>query len=116
MDRRVPDDADVGLVVDRGFADKMELSKEAPQPKEPDESSEIGTMLRRVLRAMVRRATAGDLEALRELHLLELNLLSAVVDAARGAHDGPARYSWTEIAAELGVSRQAARQRFKEEL
>lgn len=107
MSPGVPADADVVHDRERGFTDKTELSEDAK-----DESPEIGAMLRRVLRAMVRRATSGDLEALRELHLLELDLLAAVKDAARGAHDGPAHYSWSEIAAELGVSRQAARQRF----
>ena len=66
----------------------------------PVESTELGAMLRRVLRALERRAQ------------LERDLPAFVVAAGRGAHDGPASYSWTEIGRALDVSRQAARQRF----
>jgi hypothetical protein len=95
----------------------------SPDTKTPDaaeagrrrlraESPEIGAMLDRVCRALVRRATDGDLLAIEELALLERTVTDHLRDAARGAHDGDAHYSWTEIGIALGVSRQNARQRF----
>lgn len=71
----------------------------------------MGAMLGRMLRAMARRAGDGDLESLVELRQLSTMLDQAIVDGARQAHDG-AGFSWTEIADALGISRQAARQRF----
>jgi hypothetical protein len=69
-------------------------------------------MVRRMLRSLVRRAGDGDLFALEALANLERASSEAVTQAARAAHDGEAHYSWTDIALELGISRQAARQRF----
>lgn len=70
-------------------------------------------MVSRVLKALVRRAEAGDLEALEELQRLRTEADAALVRAAKLTHDGPGRYSWTEIAYCLGITRQAARQRFE---
>lgn len=67
----------------------------------------------RIARAMVRRAADGDLEAITALATMRQAVDAATVDAARALHDHPsAGYSWTEIGRELGVSRQAALQRF----
>lgn len=76
------------------------------------EAPAIGDMVARVLRALIRRAEAGDLEALEQLQRLGREADAALVAAARAAHDGPAAYSWTELAYVLGTTRQAARQRF----
>lgn len=67
-------------------------------------------MMTQMLAALVRRATDGDLFALEVIADMRRKVEQARRDAARGAHDGPAGYSWTEIAAELGMTRQAARQ------
>lgn len=69
-------------------------------------------MMRRMLQALVRRATDGDLFALEELGKLRADTAAAVAAAARGAHDGEAGYSWTDIGRELGVTRQDARQQY----
>jgi predicted DNA binding protein len=82
------------------------------RPRPDREAPELGAAVDRMLRALVRRATAGDLFALEELARLEREVRVAVTAAGRGAHDGPAHYSWTEVANELGVTRQAARERF----
>jgi hypothetical protein len=69
------------------------------------ESDEFGKFAARIVRAYGRRIGDGDLWALRDL------VDQAVTDgvaAAREAHD----FSWTDVARELGVSRQAARQRY----
>lgn len=67
-------------------------------------------MARRVLRALARRAGAGDVEALQELVALQDALRDAITDAGRGLH--AAGFSYTYIAAETGVTRQAARKRY----
>jgi hypothetical protein len=104
-----PSDAEMHADGSRRIRDNAPLS---PKRRVEHEPTDIAAMLRRVLRAMVRRAELGDIEAVRQLHLLERDVADAVAEAARGAHDGPARYTWSEIGAELEVSRQAARQRF----
>lgn len=76
------------------------------------EAPELEAMVRRVLASLVRRAGEGDLFSLEALHNLETIAAVSLYQAGKAAHDGPAHYSWTEIAAELGISRQAARQRF----
>jgi hypothetical protein len=67
-------------------------------------------MMARMLAALVRRATAGDLFALEALAQIRAGVAYSIAAAARGAHDGPAHYSWTEVGRELGITRQAARQ------
>jgi hypothetical protein len=69
-------------------------------------------MVARVMRAMVRRAELGDVAAVEELARLERLTGELLGEAARAAHAGDGAYSWTEIGLAIGVSRQAARQRF----
>ncbi len=74
------------------------------------EAPEIGSFMRRMFRALVARAAEGDTEALEVLADLEKASTAALGEAMRAAH---ARgYSWTELADLVGVTRQAARQRF----
>lgn len=74
------------------------------------ESAELGAFLRRMMRALVRRAADGDLEAVEVL--AQLN--GEIAQATRDAGDAAWRrgYSYTQIGDALGISRQAARQRF----
>lgn len=74
------------------------------------EAPEMAAMLGRMMRAMARRAAEGDPEALEALVGLQATLQAATVDAANGLHDFG--YSWTEVADAVGITRQAARQRF----
>lgn len=70
----------------------------------------MGSALSRQLAGLGRRAADGDTEPLVQLYRLgrEIDVqLSAGVVAARAAGA-----SWTTIGAELGMSRQAARQRW----
>ena len=73
------------------------------------EAPDMAAMMRRVTRALVRRAEDGDLEALTALVDVEAAVHAATRDAAVALHDGPFAYSWNEIARELGITRQAAR-------
>lgn len=65
---------------------------------------------RRVIAAAGRRIAHGDVDGLPELATLAAAVDDALVTAVRGLR--AAGYSWTEIAARLGISRQAAHQRW----
>ena len=74
------------------------------------ENNEYSAFARRILRAYARRVATGDIEA-----LTSMVDLSGEVDAAIGTAVNELRefgYSWTEIGDRLGISRQAARQRW----
>jgi hypothetical protein len=74
------------------------------------ESDEYGAFARRVMRAYSRRIAAGDVDGLEGLAQVAADANQALADAARQLHaDG---YSWAEIGARLGVTKQAAHQRW----
>jgi len=109
--RGAPFDVNRALTVAEGPARLWRMGTLLPGQSDT-EAPELGDMLARMLRALVRRAAAGELDAVIELSLLEQRAGDALVLAARGAHGEPGRYSWTEIGRELGITRQAAQQRF----
>ena len=74
------------------------------------ENAEFTAFGSRILRAAGRRVAAGDVEALPALAALSAELDTAITTAVGGLR--AAGYSWTEIAARLGVTRQAAHQRW----
>src|SRR5512135_1089564 len=74
------------------------------------ENAEFTAFGRRVLRAAGRRVAAGDVDALPALAALSAELDAAIADAVAGLRT--AGYSWGEVAARLGVIRQAAHQRW----
>lgn len=76
------------------------------------ENDAYAGFMQRAVRAYGRRVADGDLYALADLVKLRDLVDQAIVDGARAAHDSPHHFSWTEIADVLGVTRQAARQRF----
>lgn len=75
------------------------------------ECPDMAAFLKRTFRAMTRRAAEGDLEALSALEGSRVELTYQLGESARALH--AFGYSWTEIGRELGISRQAARQRFE---
>lgn len=90
------------------------------RPKKSRESLELAGFLRRMSRALVVRARGGDLDALEALVDARDSMNAAIVAAAQAlhydyhdAHSGA--YSWGDIARTLGITRQAARQRFRRE-
>lgn len=78
--------------------------------KREREAPEIGAMAQRVIRALVRRAGAGDGEALEELLKLDALLPAAIREAGTAMH--AFGYTYTELGDIAGISRQAARERF----
>jgi hypothetical protein len=74
------------------------------------ENDEYAAFLRRVIRAFGRRIAAGDIDALADAAFLSGQLDTAIKAAVSGLRDRG--YSWTDIGRQLGVTRQAAQQRF----
>ena len=82
----------------------------APRRRRVVENDEYAAFIRRVLRAHGRRVAAGDVESLGDLVDLSEHIDQAIGDAVVGLRTFG--YSWSEIAARLGVTRQAAQQRW----
>jgi hypothetical protein len=66
--------------------------------------------VRRVVAAQGRRVAAGDVDGLADLLTLAQEVEAAIDAAVAGLRR--AGYSWAEIAARVGVTRQAAHQRW----
>ena len=78
----------------------------------------MAQMVRRVSRSMVKRAATGDINALIALRQMREAVAEATKLAAQELHEPTewtGGYSWTVIAQELGISRQAARQQFSKD-
>jgi hypothetical protein len=80
------------------------------RPRRAVENDEYAAFARRVIRAYARRIADGDIEALTDMTTLAADLDQAITDAVTGLREYG--YSWAEIARPLGVTRQAAQQRF----
>lgn len=80
--------------------------------KREREASDIGAMLGRMGNALVKRAEAGDVDALSVLVAASSLLNAQAGEAADALRAEPWGYSWADIGRELGVTRQAAQQRF----
>ena len=90
--------------------DTVKASLTPNRRRRPVENDEFSAFTRRVLRAYARRVATGDVDA-----LAAMTELSAEVDAAIGQAFSGLRgfgYSWAEIGARLGITRQAAQQRW----
>jgi hypothetical protein len=76
----------------------------------PRPRHEYAAFTRRIIRAYARRVATGDVEALTDMVGLSTLLDDAISEAVTGlrAHG----YSWADIAARLGITRQAAQQRW----
>jgi hypothetical protein len=87
--------------------------KEALTPNPPTpgvENDKYAAFVRRVVRAYGRRVATGDIEALADLVAVSHHIDCAIAAAVAGLRAWG--YSWAEIAARLGVTRQAAQQRW----
>ena len=74
------------------------------------ENDEYAAFLRRVLRAYSRRVAAGDIEAITVMAATATQLDTAIRDAITGLR--AIGYSWADIGLRLGITRQAAQQRW----
>ena len=74
------------------------------------ENDEYAAFARRVLRAYARRVADGDVEALILMFGLAAEIDTAITEAVKGLRG--TGYSWAEIGSRLGVTRQAAQQRW----
>jgi hypothetical protein len=100
-------------MLSRGERRKSEAVKATLTPKRPRrqvENDEYAAFVRRVLRAYSRRVGDGDVEALVLMIRLPDEINAAMAEAVKGLPD--CGYSWTEIGAPLGITRQAAQQRW----
>ena len=74
------------------------------------ENDEYAAFARRVLRAYARRVADGDVEALILMFGLAAEIDTAITQAVKGLRTFG--YSWAEIGSRLGITRQAAQQRW----
>ena len=74
------------------------------------ENDDYAAFARRIVAAHGRRIAAGDVERLRDLVTLADEVDQATATAVAGLRR--VGYSWTEIATRLGITRQAAQQRW----
>jgi hypothetical protein len=75
------------------------------------ENDQYAAFLRRVIAAYSRRVAAGDIEAITDMANLADHLDTAIRDAIGGLRQDHG-YSWADIAARLGITRQGAQQRW----
>jgi hypothetical protein len=74
------------------------------------ENDEYAAFVRRILRAYSRRVGDGDVEALALMLDLAGEIDTAIAEAVKGLR--ACGYSWAEIGSRLGITRQAAQQRW----
>jgi hypothetical protein len=79
--------------------------------KPPVENPEYAAFARRILRAYARRISGGDIEALADITILAADVDDAIRQAVTRLRRDYG-YSWADIGARLGVTRQAAQQRW----
>ncbi len=82
----------------------------AKQRSRPVDNDEYAAFARRVLRAYSRRIAAGDIDALTGMADLSAEVESAMIQAVTGLRQQG--YSWADIGTRLGITRQAAQQRW----
>jgi hypothetical protein len=80
------------------------------RPRRRVENDEYSAFVRRILRAYSRRVGGGDIEALALMLDLAEEIDSAIAEAVKGLRT--CGYSWAKIGSRLGITRQAAQQRW----
>jgi len=81
-----------------------------PRTRRVVENDQYAAFARRIVRAYATRVAAGDVEALPGLLALSDEINAHVHEAVTGLREFG--YSWAEIANRLGITRQAAHQRW----
>jgi hypothetical protein len=80
------------------------------RPRRVVENDQYAAFLRRIIRAFGRRIEAGDIDALADVAFLSAQLDITIKSAVTGLRNRG--YSWADIGRQLGVTRQAAQQRW----
>jgi hypothetical protein len=80
------------------------------RPRRVVENDEYTAFLSRAIRALGRRVYGGDIDAITDMAQLSGDLDNAIRLAVNGLRSRG--YSWAEIGTRLGVTRQAAQQRW----
>ena len=93
-----------------GGPDTVKNPLTVKRPGRVRENDEYVAFARRVLRAYARRVATGDVEALTLMTDLADEIDTAIGQAVKGLR--AFGYSWAEIGSRLGVTRQAAQQRW----
>ena len=78
--------------------------------RRPVDNDEYAAFARRVLRAYARRVATGDIDALEAMTGLSEEIDTAIGQAVTGLRSFG--YSWADIGTRLGITRQAAQQRW----
>ncbi len=85
--------------------------RRARRPRREDvENDAYLVFVARVITAAGKRVAAGDVDALPDLARLAVDVDAALITAVQGLREFG--YSWEQIASRLGVTRQAAQQRW----
>lgn len=74
------------------------------------ENDDFAAFARRVIRAFSKRIANGDIDALADIAFMSGQIDQAIKDAVTGLRQRG--YSWTDIGLQLGVTKQAAQQRY----
>ena len=93
-----------------GRHDSVNHRLTANRPRRPVDNDEYASFARRVLRAYARRIATGDIDALTAMTDLSAEIDTAIGQAVTGLRSFG--YSWAEIGSRLGITRQAAQQRW----
>ena len=80
------------------------------RPRRQVENDEYSGFVQRILRAYARRVGDGDVDALALVLCLAEEIDTAIAEAVKGLR--AFGYSWAEIGSRLGITRQAAHQRW----
>jgi hypothetical protein len=90
-----------------GFTVKQSLTAKRRRVTENDE---YAAFIHRAIRAYGRRVAAGDIDAITHMAAIAADCDIAISEAITGLR--AVGYSWADIAARLGITRQAAQQRW----
>ena len=74
------------------------------------ENDQYAAFVRRVIAAHSRRVADGDIDAISDMTSIAAELDDAIKEAVTGLRE--TGYSWADIPSRLGVTRQAAQQRW----
>jgi len=100
--------------VNRGLTSEQPAAADRPstrtRPRRWVENDDYAAFTRRILAAHGRRIARGDVEGLAVLAALAADVDAATATAVAGLRD--AGYSWADIGSRLGMTRQAAQQRW----